>query len=297
MKHEHSIRVLCLYLNASPSGFYQWEKRQARPSARALENQSLAQEIERIHARSRQTYGTPRIEKELRKAGCCHGRQRVARLLKEQGLCGRQKGRYRVLTTDSNHDQPIAPNRLAEAPKPTAPNQLWVADITYIETQEGWLYLAAILDLYSRKIVGWAMSQRIDTPLVLQALAMARLHRCPPARLLFHSDRGVQYASADYRQALADAGLVASMSRRGNCYDNAAMESFWATLKLELVYRTRFATREAARAQIFDYIETFYNRQRAHSALDYHGCNRKWWTGKKSLLALFSGICVSERSS
>jgi transposase InsO family protein len=270
MKHEHSIRVLCLYLNASPSGFYQWEKRQARPSARALENQSLAQEIERIHARSRQTYGTPRIEKELRKAGCCHGRQRVARLLKEQGLCGRQKGRYRVLTTDSNHDQPIAPNRLAEAPKPTAPNQLWVADITYIETQEGWLYLAAILDLYSRKIVGWAMSQRIDTPLVLQALAMARLHRCPPARLLFHSDRGVQYASADYRQALADAGLVASMSRRGNCYDNAAMESFWATLKLELVYRTRFATREAARAQIFDYIETFYNRQRAHSALDYH---------------------------
>jgi transposase InsO family protein len=144
-----------------------------------------------------------------------------------------------------------------------------VADITYIETQEGWLYLAAILDLYSRRIVGWAMSQRIDTPLVLRALAMARLHRCPPARLLFHSDRGVQYASADYRQALADAGLVASMSRRGNCYDNAAMESFWATLKLELVYRTRFATRQAARAQIFDYIETFYNRQRAHSALDY----------------------------
>jgi putative transposase len=270
MKHKHSIRVLCLYLKASPSGFYQWEKRQARPSARALENQSLAQEIERIHARSRQTYGAPRIEKELRKVGRCHGRQRVARLLKEQGLCGRQKGRYRVQTTDSNHDQPIAPNRLAEAPQATAPNQLWVADITYIQTQEGWLYLAAILDLYSRKIVGWAMSQHIDTPLVLQALAMARLHRRPPAQLLFHSDRGAQYASADYRQALADGGLVASMSRRGNCYDNAAMESFWATLKLELVYRTSFATRAAARAQIFDYIETFYNRQRAHSALDYH---------------------------
>ena len=270
MKHEHAIRVLCLYLKASPSGFYQWEKRQARPSARALENQSLAQEIERIHARSRQTYGAPRIEQELRKTGRCHGRQRVARLLKEKGLCGRQKGRYRVQTTDSNHDQPIAPNRLAEAPKATAPNQVWVADITYIQTQEGWLYLAAILDLYSRKIVGWAMSPRIDTPLVLKALAMALLHRQPPAQLLFHSDRGVQYASADYRQALADAGLVASMSRRGNCYDNAAMESFWATLKLELVYRTRFATRDAARAHIFDYIETFYNRQRAHSALDYH---------------------------
>jgi transposase InsO family protein len=270
MKHEHSIRVLCLYLKASPSGFYQWEQRQARPSARALEDQSLAQEIKRIHARSRQTYGAPRIEKELRKKGRCHGRQRVARLLKAKGLCGRQKGRYRVQTTDSNHDQPIAPNRLAEAPKATAPNQLWVADITYIETQEGWLYLAAILDLYSRKIVGWAMSERIDTPLVLQALAMALLHRRPAAKLLFHSDRGVQYASADYRQALDQAGLVASMSRRGNCYDNAAMESFWATLKLELVYRTAFATRAAARAQIFDYIETFYNRQRAHSALDYH---------------------------
>ena len=270
MKHEHSIRTLCLYLKASPSGFYQWEQRQARPCARALENQSLAQEIAQIHARSRQTYGAPRIEKELRKKGCCHGRQRVARLLKEKGLCGRQKGRYRVQTTDSNHNQPIAPNRLADAPKATAPNQLWVADITYIETKEGWLYLAAILDLYSRKIVGWAMSERLDTALVLQALAMALLHRRPPAQVLFHSDRGVQYASADYRQALGQAGLVASMSRRGNCYDNAAMESFWATLKLELVYRTRFATRAAARAQIFDYIETFYNRQRAHSALDYH---------------------------
>jgi transposase InsO family protein len=164
MKHEHSIRVLCLYLKASPSGFYQWEQRQARPCARALENQSLSQEIAQIHARSRQTYGAPRIEKELREKGRCHGRQRVARLLKEKGLCGRQKGRYRVQTTDSNHDQPIAPNQLAEAPKATAPNQLWVGDITYIETQEGWLYLAAILDLYSRKIVGWALSERIDTP-------------------------------------------------------------------------------------------------------------------------------------
>jgi putative transposase len=145
-----------------------------------------------------------------------------------------------------------------------------VADITYIETQEGWLYLAAILDLYSRKIVGWAMSERIDTVLVLNALAMALLQRRPPAALLFHSDRGVQYASDDYRQALGDAKLIASMSRRGNCYDNATMESFWATLKLELVYRSRFATRAQARRQIFDYIETFYNRQRAHSALAYY---------------------------
>jgi putative transposase len=270
MKNDHPIRTLCLYLKVSPSGFYDWEQRQLRPCPRTLENQSLAQEIGRIHARSRQTYGAPRVEQELRKSGRCHGRNRVARLMKEKGLCGRPKGRYRVQTTDSNHDQPIAPNRLAEAPKATTPNQLWVADITYIETQEGWLYLAAILDLYSRKIVGWAMSERIDTALVLKALAMARLHRNPPAELLFHSDRGVQYASADYRQALEEAGFTASMSRRGNCYDNATMESFWATLKLELVYRSHFATRAHARHQIFDYIETFYNRQRAHSALGYH---------------------------
>ena len=270
MKMDYPIRRLCLYLKASPSGFYDWEQRQAHPCSRVLENQSLAQEIDQIHTRSRQTYGAPRIERELRKKGRCHGRNRVARLMKEKGLCGRQKGRYRVQTTDSNHDQPIAPNRLAQAPKATAPNQLWVADITYIETKEGWLYLAAILDLYSRKIVGWAMSERLDTALVLNALAMALLHRRPPAKLLCHTDRGVQYASGDYRQALDEAGLIASMSRRANCYDNATMESFWATLKLELVYRGCFETRSQARLQIFDYIETFYNRQRAHSALDYH---------------------------
>jgi putative transposase len=190
--------------------------------------------------------------------------------MKQKDLCGRQKGRYRVQTTDSNHDQPIAPNRLAEAPKATKPNQLWVADITYIETKEGWLYLAAILDLYSRRIVGWAMSPRIDTTLVLKALAMALLHRSPPRDLLFHSDRGVQYASADYRRALRQAGLVASMSRKGNCYDNASIESFWSTLKLELVYRRSFNTRAQAQSEIFDYIEAFYNRQRSHSALNYH---------------------------
>jgi transposase InsO family protein len=269
MKTDHPVRLLCLYLKASPSGFYDWEQRQGSLRARALENQSLAREIGQIHSRSRKTYGAPRIELELCKRGRCHGRNRVARLMREKGLCGRQKGRYRVQTTDSNHDEPIAPNRLAAAPKATAPNQLWVADITYIETKEGWLYLAAILDLYSRRIVGWAMGERIDTALVLSALAMALLHRNPPANLIFHTDRGVQYASGDYRQALNDASLTASMSRRGNCYDNATMESFWATLKLELVYRRCFDTRAHARAQIFDYIETFYNRQRAHSALDH----------------------------
>jgi putative transposase len=270
MKNDHSILTLCLHLEVSASGYYDWQGRRTCPGPRAVEDQALAQEIDQIHTRSRKTYGAPRVEKELRKKGRCHGRNRVARLMKQKGLCGRQKGRYRVQTTDSNHDQPIAPNRLAAAPKATAPNQLWVADITYVETKEGWLYLAAILDLYSRKIVGWAMSEHIDTVLVLKALAMALLHRCPPAKLLFHTDRGVQYASGDYRRALGQAGLIASMSRRGNCYDNATMESFWATLKLELVYRSCFETHAQAQTQIFDYIEVFYNRQRAHSALDYH---------------------------
>jgi putative transposase len=269
MKNDHSILSLCHHLEVSPSGYYDWQKRRLAPGLRVLENQALAQDIKKLHAQSRQTYGSPRIQMELRKAGRRHGRNRIARLMQEEGICGRQKGRYRVRTTDSNHDQPIASNLLAQAPRATAPNQLWVADITYIKTQENWLYLAAILDLYSRKIVGWAMSEHIDTGLVLKALSMALLHRSPPAELILHSDRGVQYASAEYRRALTQAGLVASMSRKANCYDNASMESFWSTLKLELIFRRDFASHAQARSQIFDYIETFYNRQRSHSALNY----------------------------
>jgi len=269
MKTEHAILKLCQELDVSPSGYYDWQSRCSCPGLRALQDQALKREIQSIHTGSRKTYGSPRIVMELRKSGARHGRNRVARLMKQEGLCGRQKGRYRVQTTDSNHDQPIAPNRLAQAPKASAPNQIWVADITYIQTEENWLYVAAIMDLYSRKIVGWAMAERIDTALILKALFMALLHRQPPASLLFHSDRGVQYASADYRSALTQAGLVASMSRKGNCYDNAAMESFWSTLKLELVYRRDFQTRAHAQNEIFDYIEVFYNRQRSHSALNY----------------------------
>jgi len=269
MKSDHAILLLCANLDVSPSGYYDWQRRRRTPGPRALQNQTLVRQIAGIHIQSRQTYGSPRIVEALRKQGARHGRNRIARLMREAGLCGRQKGRYRVQTTDSNHDQPIAPNLMAQAPAAAAPNQIWVGDITYVETQEGWLYLAAVLDRYSRKIVGWAMSARIDTDLVLKAFDMALLHRQPTATLLFHSDRGVQYASADYRRALTQAGLLASMSRKGNCYDNATMESFWSTLKLELIYRRKFATRSEARSQIFEYIESFYNRQRAHSALDY----------------------------
>jgi len=269
MKSHHPILALCANLEVSPSGYYDWHKRRTTPGPRAVQNQSLAKQIAAIHGQSRQTYGSPRIVETLRQQGTRHGRNRIARLMRAEGLCGRQKGRYRVQTTDSHHDHPIAPNLMAHAAAATAPNQIWVGDITYIETAEGWLYLAAVLDRYSRKIVGWAMSERIDTALVLKALAMARLQRQPTAQILFHSDRGVQYASADYRHALTHGGLVASMSRKGNCYDNATMESFWSTLKLELVYRRAFQTRAEARTQIFDYIECFYNRQRAHSALDH----------------------------
>ena len=267
MKNDYPILTLCAQLAVSPSGYYAWQKRRVTPGPRARANQTLVQQIQTIHTQSRQTYGSPRIVAVLRQQGHRHGRNRVARLMRGAGLQGRQRRRYCVHTTDSHHHEPIAPNRLAQAPKPTAPNQIWVADITYIATREGWLYLAAVLDLYSRQIVGWAMSPRIDTALVLSALSMAVEHRQPPAQLLFHSDRGVQYASGDFRQALQAAHLVASMSRKGNCYDNAAMESFWSTLKWELVYRRDFATRTQSRTEIFDYIEVFYNRQRLHSAL------------------------------
>jgi putative transposase len=269
MKTEHPIRFLCRCFDVSPSGYYAWSRRQSSPSQRAKVNQELKAEIVRIHQQSRQTYGAPRIHACLLEQGRQHGRNRIARLMREQKICGRQRRRYRPRTTDSNHDNPIAPNRLAELPPTNRTDQVWLADITYIETAEGWLYLAGVLDLHSRRIVGWAMSWRIDTELVLNAWKMALCHRKPAGELLFHSDRGVQYASAEFRENLARAGVTASMSRKANCYDNATMESFWSTLKIELIYRRMFASREQAKREIFDYIEVFYNRRRAHSALGY----------------------------
>ena len=269
MKTQHPIRSLCQTLEVSSSGYYDWCRRQVHPGTRAQENARLVQQIVQIHRASRQTYGSPRIQVALARAGHAHGRHRIARLMRQKGLCGRAKGRFRVCTTDSHHDQPIAPNRLPELPAPSAPNQIWVGDITYIPTQEGWLYLAGILDLYSRRLAGWAMSEHIDTQLILAAWAMAQTQRQPPAGLVFHSDRGVQYASLDYRHALQNAQAIASMSRKANCYDNATMESFWSTLKNELIYRRDFKTRAEARQAIFDFIEVFYNRRRLHSSLGY----------------------------
>jgi len=269
MKTEHPIRSLCEALEVSASGYYDWVNRQAQPSPRTQENARLALLIVQIHRESRQTYGSPRIQAALDKAGHAYGRHRIARLMRQQGLCGRAKGRFRICTTDSNHDQPIAPNRLPDLPAPSVPNQVWLGDITCVATEEGWLYLAGILDLYSRRLTGWAMSEHIDTELILAAWRMALTHRQPPAGLVFHSDRGVQYASQDYRHALQNSQAIASMSRKGNCYDNAAMESFWSTLKQELIYRRHFKTREQARQAIFDFIEVFYNRRRLHSSLGY----------------------------
>lgn len=269
MKDHYPIHLLCEVMDVSPSGYYDWLKRRHSPSPRTRENQALTEEIKILFAQSRETYGSPRITAQLRQSGRQPGRRRIARLMKENRLCGRQKRRYRVQTTDSQHDHPIAPNFLAQAPAPSAPNQTWVSDITYIRTEQSWLFLAAIMDLYTRKIVGWAMSPTIDTSLTLKALHMALLQQRPGPNLILHSDRGVQYAASDYRQALARAGLLASMSRKANCYDNAAMESFWSTLKLELIYRCNFPSHQHARSQIFDYIEIFYNRQRSHSALGF----------------------------
>lgn len=269
MKSQHPIRSLCQALEVSSSGYYDWRQRQTQPGPRALENAQLLVRIIRLHQDSRKTYGSPRIQVLLRRAGHAHGRNRIARLMRQKGLSGRAKGRFRVHTTDSNHNQPIAPNRLADLPAPSAPNQIWVGDITYIPTEEGWLYLAGVLDLYSRRLAGWAMSEHIDTELILAAWGMALTHCQPPPGLVFHSDRGVQYASHDYRDALQSAQTIASMSRKGNCYDNAAMESFWSTLKHELIYRRHFKTRAEARQAIFEFIEVFYNRQRLHSSLGY----------------------------
>ena len=266
MKDEHTTRTLCEVMEVSRSGYYDW-CRAAPPRAAAAE--SFQAEVARIHAASDGTYGSPRVTCELRRAGRKVGHNRVARVLRECGLQGRSRRRYRVRTTDSAHDQPIAPNRLPDLPAPVAPNQVWVTDLTYVETREGWLYVAGVLDLYSRRLVGWAMSSSLATALPLAALHMALQHRRPPAGLVHHSDRGVQYASQEYRRVLDQHGLIASMSRRANCYDNATMEAFWSTLKHELIYRRVFLTRAAATTAIFAFIERFYNRVRLHSSLAY----------------------------
>ncbi len=267
MSGEHPLQTLCATLGVSRSGYYDWLGR--APSQRAQANATLRTTIRELHAASLGTYGSPRIKRDLDRVGPPVGQNRIARLMREEQLQGRTRRRFRVRTTDSNHAEPIAPNRLAQAPAPAKPNQVWVTDITYIETDEGWLYLAGVLDLFSRRLIGWAMGSSLETALPLAALLMALRQRQPEPGLLHHSDRGIQYASGGYRACLVEHGVTASMSRTGNCYDNATMEAFWSTLKLELIYRRHFATRHAATTAIFAYIEGFYNRRRLHSSLGY----------------------------
>jgi putative transposase len=263
---EFAITDLCETLAVSRSGYYAWLA--AVPGQRQRANEQLVNKVEKIFHAHQENYGSPRITAELRARGLLCNHKRIERLMREEGLRAQSPKRWRVVTTDSDHDHPIAPNRLPEK-KVTGPNQAWCVDITYVPTGEGWLYLGGVLDLYSRKIVGWAMENHLQTNLPLAALHMALRQREPGAGLLHHSDRGVQYASQDYRSVLSAFGLEASMSRKANCYDNAAMESFWGTLKNELIHRRKYATREEARRSIFVWIETYYNRVRLHSSLGY----------------------------
>ena len=265
-KARFPVAMMCRVLEVSRAGFYAWR---TRPEAiRVRDDQRLAVEIASIHAESHRRYGSPRVHAELRGRGKNTGRKRVARLMRKQGLRARCKRRFRT-TTDSAHEFPVARNVVKRQFEVEAPNTTWVTDITYIWTQEGWLYLAVILDLFSRRVVGWSMSERITRKLAIDALSMALLHRQPPRGLIHHSDRGSQYASGDYRRALATNGIVCSMSRRGDCWDNAVAESFFSTIKLELVYENDWATRTEARAAIFEYLEVFYNGERRHSSLGY----------------------------
>jgi putative transposase len=265
MSGQYKLKWLCQALLVSRSGYYDWLRRKETPGPREKENLTLRQQIREEFARHRQAYGSPRLARAL---GRRTSRNRIARLMRQERLWARQRSKFRPATTDSRHTDPIAPNRLPDVTV-TKRDQVWVIDATCVLTGQGWLYVVALLDIFTRRIVGWAMHESLDAPLTIKALLMAIAQRRPKPSLIVHSDRGSQFASALFRQTLVTHQLVASMSRKGNCYDNAFIESFWSSLKYETVYHRRFATRAEARTAIFDYIETFYNRTRLHSSLGY----------------------------
>lgn len=265
MSGQYKVAWLCEALLVSRSGYYDWQRRQHTPGRRHMENVELRRRIREAFEVSRRTYGSPRLAQAL---GCPGRRNRIARLMRQECLFARQRSKYRPATTDSRHDGPIAPNRIEDL-KIEHPDQVWATDATCVLTGQGWFYVVAVLDVHTRRVVGWAMHQNLDSKIVIAALLMAIARRRPADGLLVHSDRGTQFASSAYRQILAEHGLIASMSRKGNCYDNAYIESFWSSLKYEVVYHRSFATRGEAAAAIFDYIETFYNRTRLHSSLGY----------------------------
>ena len=266
-RDQYPVTLMCRIFEVARSGYYAWRKQPL--SARKMADLLLLMHIKDIFTESRDTYGSYRLCIELAEQGICCGRKRVARLMREYDLEPKTVRPFRVITTDSNHHLPVAPNRLNQQFTADQADQIWLTDITYVSTAQGWLYLAVVLDLYSRRIVGWAMSDSLHRQLVIDALQMALTTRQPPPGLLHHSDRGSQYASDDYQLLLTQAQMVGSMSRKGNCYDNAPVESFFGTLKTELVFHQQYATRAEARLDIFEYIEVFYNRFRRHSALGY----------------------------
>jgi transposase InsO family protein len=267
LAENHPVKELCAAFGVARIGYYAWLAR--APSAREQADAELTARLCQAHDASRRTHGSPRLAIVLRRQGQTISRRRVQRLMRAAGRRGLQRRRWVPRTTDSRHDQPLAPNRLAEVPAPRQRDQVWVTDITYVPTEEGWLYVAGVMDRWSRRVAGLAMAEHLRTELVSAALRQAQTQRQPAKGCLHHSDRGSQYASTEYRRQLAAHGLEASMSRAGNCYDNAAMESFWNTLKSELIHRQTFTTRAQARTAIFEYVEVFYNRQRLHSALGY----------------------------
>jgi putative transposase len=257
---------MCKVLEVSPSGYYSWKTRTL--SKRALFDRYLVSEIRQVHIASRKNYGTIKVWKALRIKGICCGKHRIARLRKENGIESKRRKRFKV-TTISKNTQWIAPNRLNRCFEVAEPNRVWVGDVTFIATRTGWLYLAVMLDLYSRKVIGWAMSEQNNKQLVANAFDMALARRRPQAGLIHHSDRGSIYGSDEYRNKLAASGFIPSMSRKGDCWDNAVAESFFSTLKTELIYGQRFVSQDQARAEIFSFIEIFYNRQRLHQTLNY----------------------------
>jgi len=265
-KNFHSVEKMAKTFNIHRSGFYRWEKN--KNSNKVNQNEHLINEIKDIQKSVKYTYGSPRMTKKLQKKGYIINHKRVAKLMKENSLNYKKKKRFK-LTTDSAHNLKTAPNLLNRKFTVTKPNKVWVSDITYVWTQEGWLYLCVILDLFSRKVVGWSISNRIDTDLLLRAFWMAYYVRNPGKGLLFHSDRGSQYCSKRFRKTLNSLGNIQSMSRKGNCWDNACAESFFKSLKSEWLYDLCFKTRKEAKNILFEYIEIFYNRKRIHSALNY----------------------------
>jgi len=263
---QYPLVMMCRLLEVRRSTYYAWRKRPE--SRRTKEDRRLVIEIELSHKASDRTYGSPRVHEDLQEQGIRCGRKRVARLMRENGIRAKQARRFKA-TTDSDHNDPVAPNLLDREFHVDVPDRVWAADLTYIWTREGWLYLAVILDLFSRRVVGWSMSKRITSQLTLEALSVALWSRKPSPGLLHHSDRGSQYTCGDYRDVLDEHGVLCSMSRKGDCWDNAVAESFFKTLKVERVNDRDYWTREEAQMDIIDYIERFYNRKRRHSYLGY----------------------------